>query len=217
MLCASVAIAGVPPFSGYHSKDAILEAAYEHAPWMYWVGVFTAGMTAFYVFRAFFLTFFGEYQAAGKTRRRMVTVMATTITDTRTHRTITAMVTAAARIAAVDVDSAGDSRRAEPGAAASSTFRNSWSRCFRSHEGGTPRLAGATSPIAAGLGGIALALPVLRGLARHSRMRWRAPSRRSTRWIYNKYFVDEFYDSTVVEPDRRRLAQPALARRRRRG
>jgi NADH-quinone oxidoreductase subunit L len=40
----------------------ILEAAYEHEPWMYWVGVVTAGMTAFYVFRAFFMTFMGEYK-----------------------------------------------------------------------------------------------------------------------------------------------------------
>ena len=62
LLCASLAIAGFPFLSGYYSKDLILEAAYEHAPWMYWVGVFTAGMTAFYVFRAFFLAFFGEYR-----------------------------------------------------------------------------------------------------------------------------------------------------------
>jgi NADH-quinone oxidoreductase subunit L len=62
MMCAAVAIAGVPPFSGYFSKDAILIAAYAHAPWMYWVGVVTAGMTAFYVFRAMFLTFFGAYR-----------------------------------------------------------------------------------------------------------------------------------------------------------
>jgi NADH-quinone oxidoreductase subunit L len=62
LLCASVAIAGVPPFSGFFSKDAILVAAYAHAPWMYWVGVITAGMTAFYVFRAIFLCFFGEYR-----------------------------------------------------------------------------------------------------------------------------------------------------------
>jgi NADH-quinone oxidoreductase subunit L len=59
ILCAGVAIAGVPPFSGFHSKDAILLAAHHHAPWMYWVGVATAGMTAFYVFRAVFLAFFG--------------------------------------------------------------------------------------------------------------------------------------------------------------
>ena len=62
LLCGSLAIAGFPYLSGAASKDLILEAAYEHAPWMFWVGVFTAGMTAFYVFRAFFMTFFGEYK-----------------------------------------------------------------------------------------------------------------------------------------------------------
>ena len=60
LLAAAVAIAGVPPFSGYHSKDAILLAAHHHSPLMYWIGVITAGMTAFYVFRAIFLAFFGE-------------------------------------------------------------------------------------------------------------------------------------------------------------
>ena len=62
MMCAAVAIAGVPPFSGFFSKDAILLAAHHHAPWMYWVGVLTAGMTAFYVWRAMFLAFFGSYR-----------------------------------------------------------------------------------------------------------------------------------------------------------
>ena len=51
-----------PVTSGFFSKDAILVAAYDHAPWMYWVGVITAGMTAFYVWRAMFMTFFGEYR-----------------------------------------------------------------------------------------------------------------------------------------------------------
>jgi len=62
MMCAAVAIAGIPPFAGFFSKDAILLAAHHHAPWMYWVGTITAGMTAFYVFRAMFMTFFGEYR-----------------------------------------------------------------------------------------------------------------------------------------------------------
>src|SRR6185369_11069711 len=62
MLCASVAIAGVPFTSGWFSKEAILGAAYHHAPWMFWVGTLTAGMTAFYVFRAIFMTFFGSYR-----------------------------------------------------------------------------------------------------------------------------------------------------------
>jgi len=59
---ASLAISGFPFFSGFFSKDAILSAAYTHAPWMFWIGALTAGMTAFYVFRAYFLAFFGTYR-----------------------------------------------------------------------------------------------------------------------------------------------------------
>ncbi|HEY3825561.1 MAG TPA: NADH-quinone oxidoreductase subunit L [Bryobacteraceae bacterium] len=65
LLAAALAISGVPPFAGFWSKDAILVAAYQHAPWMFWVGAVTAGMTAFYVFRAMFMTFFGEYRGHG--------------------------------------------------------------------------------------------------------------------------------------------------------
>jgi NADH-quinone oxidoreductase subunit L len=62
LFCASLAISGFPFTAGFFSKDAILVAAYERAPWMYWVGVLTAGMTAFYVFRAWFLAFTGDYR-----------------------------------------------------------------------------------------------------------------------------------------------------------
>ena len=62
MMCAAFAIAGFPFTSGFFSKDAILIAAHSYAPWMFWLGVVTAGMTAFYVFRAMFMTFFGTYR-----------------------------------------------------------------------------------------------------------------------------------------------------------
>src|ERR1700734_674847 len=62
LFAASLAISGSPLTSGFFSKDLILESAYEYAPWMFWVGLFTAGMTAFYVFRAFFMAFTGEYR-----------------------------------------------------------------------------------------------------------------------------------------------------------
>jgi NADH-quinone oxidoreductase subunit L len=65
LACASLAISGFPFFSGFYSKDAILGAAYAYAPWMYWVGVITAGMTAFYVWRAFWMTFWGDYRGHG--------------------------------------------------------------------------------------------------------------------------------------------------------
>jgi NADH-quinone oxidoreductase subunit L len=62
MFCGSIAIAGFPLTSGYFSKEAILAAANHHAPWMFWLGTITAGMTAFYVFRAWCMTFLGTYR-----------------------------------------------------------------------------------------------------------------------------------------------------------
>jgi NADH-quinone oxidoreductase subunit L len=62
LAAGSLAISGFPFTSGFFSKDAILSAAFEKEPWMFWVGAITAGVTAFYVFRAFFLAFFGRYR-----------------------------------------------------------------------------------------------------------------------------------------------------------
>ena len=59
---ASLAISGFPGFSGFFSKDAILSAAYTHRPGMFWIGAITAGITAFYIFRAYFMVFFGNYR-----------------------------------------------------------------------------------------------------------------------------------------------------------
>ncbi len=64
LACAWVAIAGIPFTSGWYSKEAILGAVHHHSPWMYWVAVVTAGVTAFYVSRSMFLTFFGEFRGA---------------------------------------------------------------------------------------------------------------------------------------------------------
>jgi NADH-quinone oxidoreductase subunit L len=58
----TIAIAGIPPFAGFFSKDEILWKAYQQN-WVYWfVGLVTAFITSFYMFRMWFLTFFGEYK-----------------------------------------------------------------------------------------------------------------------------------------------------------
>jgi NADH-quinone oxidoreductase subunit L len=62
MLAAAVAISGIPPFSGFWSKDEILVGAFHRSPVLFWIGVLTAAMTAFYVFRTIFLVFFGTYR-----------------------------------------------------------------------------------------------------------------------------------------------------------
>jgi NADH-quinone oxidoreductase subunit L len=60
MLIACLAIAGIPPFAGFFSKDAILAAAFAGPlRWLYYVGLLTAGLTAFYMFRLLYLTFYG--------------------------------------------------------------------------------------------------------------------------------------------------------------
>jgi len=59
---ACLAIAGVPPFSGFFSKDEILVGAYESNPIFYWVGLAGALMTAFYMFRLYALTFLGKFR-----------------------------------------------------------------------------------------------------------------------------------------------------------
>ena len=59
-LIAALAIAGVPPFAGFWSKDEILVAAFEHNKLIYLVGIFVAGLTAFYMFRIYFGIFWGK-------------------------------------------------------------------------------------------------------------------------------------------------------------
>jgi len=61
-LVATVAIAGIPPLSGFFSKDGILASTFAESPLAYGVLVFAAMLTAFYMFRLLFLTFFGTYR-----------------------------------------------------------------------------------------------------------------------------------------------------------
>jgi NADH-quinone oxidoreductase subunit L len=62
MTAGTLAIAGIPGLAGFFSKDEILWRSYQ-ASWAYWlVGVITALLTSFYMFRLWFMTFFGEYR-----------------------------------------------------------------------------------------------------------------------------------------------------------
>jgi NADH-quinone oxidoreductase subunit L len=60
MFMATLAIAGAPGFSGFFSKDEILNEAQHVSPVLWGLGILTAGLTSFYMFRLLFLTFFGE-------------------------------------------------------------------------------------------------------------------------------------------------------------
>ncbi len=67
MWIGSLALAGIPPFAGYFSKDVILEAAWASGSgvgrYAFWLGIFAAFLTAFYSWRLLFLTFHGKPRA----------------------------------------------------------------------------------------------------------------------------------------------------------
>src|SRR5580704_4147910 len=67
MFIATLAISGIPPFAGFWSKDEILWKAFSSGPAgrVYWlIGLITAFITSFYMFRLIFMTFFGDYHGA---------------------------------------------------------------------------------------------------------------------------------------------------------
>lgn len=64
MLVGTIAISGLPPFSGFFSKDEILAHAFEYNKIVWAIAVFTAFLTAFYMFRMLYLTFYGTYRGS---------------------------------------------------------------------------------------------------------------------------------------------------------
>jgi NAD(P)H-quinone oxidoreductase subunit 5 len=65
-LIGCVAISGIPPLAGFWSKDEILGNAFISFPAFWFIGLLTAGMTAFYMFRLYFLTFEGDFRGENK-------------------------------------------------------------------------------------------------------------------------------------------------------
>lgn len=70
-LIGTLAISGIPPLAGFFSKDAILAAAFEHSPLLWGLGVATAFVTCFYMFRLLFLTFFGEFRGTAEQKHHL--------------------------------------------------------------------------------------------------------------------------------------------------
>lgn len=61
-LIGTLAISGIPPFAGFWSKDEILGSTFAANPFLWAVGWVTAGLTAFYMFRMYFVTFEGKFR-----------------------------------------------------------------------------------------------------------------------------------------------------------
>ncbi|GAA4432165.1 NADH-quinone oxidoreductase subunit L [Pontibacter saemangeumensis] len=70
-LIGTLAIAGIPPFAGFFSKDELLAHVYEHSKLMWALGLLASFMTSFYMFRLVFLTFFGTFRGTEEQRHHL--------------------------------------------------------------------------------------------------------------------------------------------------
>lgn len=70
-LIGTLAISGLPPFAGFFSKDEILASAFAHNKLVWSLAFFASLLTAFYMFRLFFLTFYGTSRAGNEVTRHI--------------------------------------------------------------------------------------------------------------------------------------------------
>ncbi len=172
LFAAALAISGFPFTSGYFSKDEILVAAYGRSPILYWIGVVTAAMTAFYVFRSIFLAFFGKYRGKGHAHESPFSMTGPLI------------VLAALSLFGGFLPIPHFLEPVFPKMAEHGTSEHGWL---------------AMVATAAGLLGIFLAYlfyVAKPSLASSTANTFSGPNR----WLANKYYVDEAYDAMVVEP-----------------
>jgi len=67
----TLAISGIPPFAGFFSKDEILAHAFAASPLLWFLGLLGSVMTAFYMFRLFYLTFFRDFRGTEKQKHHL--------------------------------------------------------------------------------------------------------------------------------------------------
>ncbi|MBP1943215.1 NADH-quinone oxidoreductase subunit L [Bacillus luteolus] len=178
-LIGTLAISGVPLFSGFFSKEEILLATWAHGNYgLFWLAVITAFLTAFYMFRLFFMVFSGESRSKQKNVHESPSVM-----------TVPMIVLGVLAIFAGYVNTPWFG-----------TFLGDW-LVADSHALGHGHVSGPKwimiVAIVVSLAGILLAYLIY---SKKSISRDWLTSRFPMTYnvLYNKYFVDELYETTIV-------------------
>ena len=194
MWIGSLALAGIPPFAGFYSKDIVLEAAYAShtaaGQYAFWLGLLAAFLTAFYSWRLLLMTFHGTPRGDEK-------VMA------HVHESPAVMILPLLVLAAGAIFAGGVAYDAFVGEQAAQF----WGEAIRIRGDVHPALEHAhhvplwvkLAPLVAGVGGICLAYflyfmaPGLPGMlaTRFSAV---------YRFLLNKWYFDELYDAVFVRP-----------------
>ena len=185
-MLGTIAIAGIPPFAGFFSKDEILASLYHHDPIMWSLAILGSALTSFYMFRVFILTFYGEFRG----------------TEKQAHHLHESPITMTLPLIILAVFSVGGGLINLPHFAGGNEFLAHWLAPllpeageagevnFLSLEGGAPLLAAFLPAfLAIYLFGMQKSVPAEDGEISGIQ-----------KVIYNKFYIDELYDMLFIKP-----------------
>ena len=182
-LIGCIAIAGVPPFSGFFSKDEILAAAYAKHPIYWFLGLIGAVMTAFYMFRLYATTFLGQF--------RGTEAQASHLHESPISMTIPLIILA--------VLSAVGGAMGVPEILGG----HHWLGHHLSSIIGTEQalhLSHTTEWILMGTSVTIAVLALLIAISKYSKQADGEPQTALGKFLYNKWLVDELYEKAIVQP-----------------
>ena len=185
-LIGCIAIAGIPPFSGFFSKDEILTAAYGKNPVYYVIGVAGAMITAFYMFRLYATTFLGQFRGSETQKHHL-------------HESPSAM-TIPLILLAILAAVAGFLGIPEVFAKNSNWLEHFLSPVFAGSASETASLPASMEWMLMGVSTILAIVMVLYALRKFSKKPELGEPVGFGKWMADKFYVDEFYDAVIVKP-----------------
>jgi NADH-quinone oxidoreductase subunit L len=187
-LLGCIAIAGVPPFSGFFSKDEILMAAYATNPIFYYVGIGGALLTAFYMFRLYSLTFLGNFRGTAHQQEHLH--------ESPIAMTLPLMVLAFFAVVAGFV---GIPALFAPNAHAlehflAPVFAGSTALVHAHH------IEHSTEWILMGTATVLILIVIVYAVTKFKKYTTTEPNTGIAKVLENKWYIDELYDTVIVNP-----------------
>lgn len=185
-LIGCIAISGIPPFSGFFSKDEILAGVYGVNK-IYWViGVLTAGITAFYMFRLYASTFLGKFRGTADQEHHL-------------HESPAAM-TIPLVILALLAAGAGFLGIPEVFAPNAHALEHFLAPVMGEAKPAAHAMEHSTEYMLMGVSVLVAIVAIVMAIMRFSRRPELEEARGFGRVLANKWYVDEFYNAIVVRP-----------------
>ena len=182
-LIGCIAIAGVPPFSGFFSKDEILAAAFAKNPIYWYLGVVGAAMTAFYMFRLYATTFLGQFRG----------------TEAQAHHVHESPLSMTLPLIILAVLSAVGGAMGVPAILGGHHWLGHHLVSIIGEE--MPlHLAHSTEWILMGSSVTIALVALLIAIGKYSKQADGEPQTALGKFLYNKWLVDELYEKTIIQP-----------------